>query len=322
MKGIVLVGGLGSRLYPLTQIASKQLQAVYDKPMVYYPLTVLIASGIRELCVISSPADIDRYRQLLGDGSKWGLSIEYREQPRPEGIAQVFLIAESFIGDDNVTLILGDNIFFGGDAFPRAFDEFVSGATIFAYHVNDPKRYGVVEFDERGYAISIEEKPKNPRSKYAIPGLYVYDSQVIDIAKTLKPSARGELEITDVNIAYLRRGQLKVGRLSRGFAWLDAGTSSGLHDASVYVQTIEKRQGIKIGCPEEAALVRGFLSLDQFEDLLTKMPVCEYSEYLKNLAIEERATERLRNEKQLGNKSVEPIGFAGERRARRAPEQN
>jgi len=297
MKGIILLGGLGSRLYPLTQIASKQLQAVYDKPMVYYPLTVLIASGIRELCVISTPADIGRYQQLLGDGSKWGLTIEYREQPKPDGIAQVFLIAEDFIGDDNVTVILGDNIFFGGDAFPRAFDDFVSGATIFAYHVNDPENYGVVEFDEHGAAVSLEEKPTEPKSRYAVPGLYVYDNQVIDIAKGLKPSARGELEITDVNIEYLNRGELKVRPLSRGFAWLDAGTSSGLYDASVYVRTIEKRQGIKIGCPEEAALVRGFLTLEQFEELLTKMPNCEYSEYLHNIATEQRMSKKFRNAK-------------------------
>lgn len=297
MKGIILLGGLGSRLYPLTQIASKQLQAVYDKPMVYYPLTVLIASGIRELCVISTPEDQGRYQQLLGDGSKWGLTIEYREQPRPEGIAQVFLIAEDFIGDDNVTVILGDNIFFGGDAFPRAFDDFESGATIFAYHVNDPENYGVVEFDEHGAAVSLEEKPVEPKSRYAVPGLYVYDNQVIEIAKALKPSARGELEITDVNIEYLKRGQLKVRPLSRGFAWLDAGTSSGLYDASVYVRTIEKRQGIKIGCPEEAALVRGFLTLEQFEALLTKMPNCEYSEYLHNIAVEQRMSKKFRNAK-------------------------
>lgn len=304
MKGIILLGGAGSRLYPLTQIASKQLQAVYDKPMVYYPLTVLIASGIRELCVISTPEDLGRYQTLLGDGSKWGLSIEYREQPRPEGIAQVLLIAEDFIGDDNVTVILGDNIFFGGDAFPRAFDDFVSGATIFAYHVNDPEHYGVVEFDEHGVAISIEEKPKVPKSRYAVPGLYVYDSQAVEIAKGLKPSARGELEITDVNVEYLNRGQLKVRPLSRGFAWLDAGTSSGLHDASVYVHTIEKRQGIKIGCPEEAALVRGFLSLDQFEELLTKMPNCEYREYLNSIAVEQRATNKLRAAKPVSVNSA------------------
>jgi glucose-1-phosphate thymidylyltransferase len=304
MKGIILVGGVGSRLYPLTKVASKQLQAVYDKPMVYYPLTVLIASGIRELCLISTPTDLERYQELLGDGSAWGLTIEYREQPRPEGIAQVFLIAESFIGDDNVTLILGDNIFFGGDAFPRAFDEFTSGATIFGYHVNDPERYGVVEFDEHGHAISIEEKPKHPKSKFAVPGLYIYDNHVVAIAKTLEPSARGELEITDVNLEYLRRGELHVRRLSRGFAWLDAGTSSGLHDASVYVQTIEKRQGIKIGCPEEAALVRGFLALDQLEGLVAKMPNCEYREYLTNLAAEARLGQKPRNEAELASNVV------------------
>lgn len=304
MKGIILLGGLGSRLYPLTQIASKQLQAVYDKPMVYYPLTVLIASGIRELCVISTPEDQGRYQQLLGDGTKWGLTIEYRVQPRPEGIAQVFLIAEDFIGDDNVTVILGDNIFFGGDAFPRAFDDFVSGATIFAYHVTDPENYGVVEFDEHGAAVSLEEKPTEPKSRYAVPGLYVYDNQVVEIAKALKPSARGELEITDVNIEYLKRGQLKVRPLSRGFAWLDAGTSSGLYDASVYVRTIEKRQGIKIGCPEEAALVRGFLTLEQFEELLTKMPNCEYSEYLHHIAVEQRMSKKFRNAKLMDEGSA------------------
>lgn len=312
MKGIILLGGLGSRLYPLTQIASKQLQAVYDKPMVYYPLTVLMASGIRELCMISSPEDLGRYQQLLGDGRKWGLSIEYREQPRPEGIAQVFLIAESFIGKDNVTVALGDNIFFGGDAFRRASDDFVSGATIFAYHVNDPERYGVVEFDETCVAISIEEKPRHPKSKYAVPGLYIYDNEVVGIAKKLEPSARGELEITDVNLEYLKRGQLNVRPLSRGFAWLDAGTSSGLHDASVYVQTIEKRQGIKIGCPEEVALVRGFISLEQFEELLTKMPECEYREYLHNIAVEQGASKNLRHVSRSASSAIKNNGFVDE----------
>ena len=288
MKGIILAGGAGSRLYPLTLVASKQLLPVYDKPMVYYPLTVLIASGIRELCLISTPADLPRFRQLLGDGSAWGVTLHYFEQPRPEGIAQAFLIAESFIGRDSVTLILGDNIFFGGDAFPRAFAEFTSGAAIFGYHVHDPRRYGVVEFDAQGRALSIEEKPAQPRSNFAVPGLYLYDNEVIRLAKALQPSPRGELEISDLNMEYLRRGQLRVYRLSRGFAWLDAGTSSSLHDASSYVQTIEQRQGIKIGCPEEAAFRRGFLSLEQFEALALKMPTCEYRDYMSAVAVEAR----------------------------------
>jgi glucose-1-phosphate thymidylyltransferase len=288
MKGIILAGGAGSRLYPLTQVASKQLQPVYDKPMVYYPLTVLIASGIREFCLISTPHDLPRFRQLLGDGSAWGISIDYREQARPEGIAQAFLIAESFIGKDPVTLILGDNLFFGGDAFPRAFAEFQSGATIFAYHVTDPERYGVVEFGPDGRANSLEEKPAHPRSNYAVPGVYLYDNDVVAIARAMKPSPRGELEITDVNKEYLRRGTLRVQRLSRGTAWLDAGTSSSLHEASAYVQTIEKRQGMKLGSPEEAALYRGFLSLDQFETLVSALPKCEYRDYLADLASEVR----------------------------------
>ena len=286
MKGIILAGGAGSRLFPLTLVASKQLQPVYDKPMVYYPLTTLIEGGIREFCLISTPHDLPRFRQLLGDGSTWGLAIEYREQPRPEGIAQAFLIAESFIGRDNVALILGDNVFYGGDGFHGAFHEFREGATIFGYHVNDPERYGVVEFDDEGRAISIEEKPANPRSNYAVPGLYVYDNNVVGIAKALKPSARGELEITSVNVEYMRRGALRVCRLNRGFAWLDAGTSSSLHEASAYVQTIEKRQGIKIGCPEEAAFRNGFLSLVQLETLAAKIPNCEYRDYLRDLLAE------------------------------------
>ena len=291
MKGIILAGGTGSRLYPLTLVASKQLQPVYDKPMVYYPLTTLIASSIREFCLISTPQDLPRFRQLLGDGSAWGLSIEYREQARPAGIAQAFLIAESFIVRDGVTLILGDNIFFGGDSFPRAFSEFKAGATIFAYHVQNPERYGVVEFDGQGRAVSIEEKPKQPKSNYAVPGVYIYDNQVLDIARRLQPSARGELEITDVNLEYLRCGQLRVCRLSRGFAWLDAGTSSSLHDASAYVQTIEKRQGMKMGCPEEAAFRRGFLSLSQLDALADKMPACEYRNYLKTVVAEARRSD-------------------------------
>ncbi|HXU77736.1 MAG TPA: glucose-1-phosphate thymidylyltransferase RfbA [Methylomirabilota bacterium] len=286
MKGIILAGGAGSRLFPLTLVASKQLQPVYDKPMVYYPLTTLIEGGVREFCLISTTQDLPRFRQLLGDGRAWGLSIEYREQARPEGIAQAFLIAESFIGGDPVTLILGDNIFYGGDGFQQAFEEFETGATIFGYHVTDPERYGVVEFDARGQAVSIAEKPAQPRSNYAIPGLYLYDNQVVSITRGLKPSARGELEITDVNLEYLRRGSLRVQRLTRGFAWLDAGTSSSLHEASAYVQTIEKRQGVKIGCPEEAAFRRGFLSLRQLQDLTARLPGCEYRGYLENVISE------------------------------------
>jgi glucose-1-phosphate thymidylyltransferase len=288
MKGIILAGGAGSRLYPLTLVASKQLQPVYDKPMVYYPLTTLMASGVREFCLISTPEDLPRFRQLLGDGSQWGISIEHREQRERGGIAQAFLIAESFIGPDPVALILGDNVFFGSDDIPRAIAEFQGGATVFGYSVGDPKSYGVVELDAAGRAISIEEKPKKPKSNCAIAGLYIYDNQVVAITKALKPSARGELEITDVNASYLQRGQLKVIRLSRGVAWLDAGTSSSLHEASAYVQTIEKRQGIKIGCPEEAALLNECLSPEQFAALIARMPRCEYRDYLESVLAEPR----------------------------------
>jgi len=292
MKGIILAGGVGSRLFPLTLVASKQLQPVYDKPMVYYPLTTLIEGGVRELCLISTPQDVPRFRQLLGDGSSWGLAIEYREQPKAEGIAQALLIADSFIGTDSVALVLGDNIFYGADIFQKAFAEFKSGATIFGYHVKDPERYGVVEFDGNGQAISIEEKPRQPKSSYAVPGLYLFDNSVVSITNGLKPSARGELEITDVNLEYLRRGQLRVHRLSRGFAWLDAGTSSSLHEASAYVQTIEKRAGIKVGCPEEAAFRRGFLPLERLELLAARMPVCEYRDYIAEVVAEAKRLQR------------------------------
>jgi len=287
MKGIILAGGAGSRLYPLTLVASKQLQPVFDKPMVYYPLTTLIEGGIRDFCLISTPQDLPRFEQLLGDGSRFGVTIDYRVQEKPAGIAQAFLIAESFIGADNVTLILGDNIFYGGDSFQRAFGEFKSGATIFGYHVNDPERYGVVEFDAAGKAVSIEEKPNSPKSNYAVPGLYIYDNEVVAITKNLKPSARGELEITAVNVEYLRRGTLRVQRLNRGFAWLDAGTSSSLHEASAYVQTIEKRAGIKIGCPEEASFRSGLVSLAQLETIVGAMPNCEYRAYLETEVVAE-----------------------------------
>ncbi len=288
MKGIILAGGAGSRLYPLTMVASKQLQPVYDKPMVYYPFTTLLEGGIREICLISTPQDLPRFRQLLGDGSRFGATIDYREQASPAGIAQAFRIADTFIGTDAVSLILGDNIFWGGDTFQRAFAEFTTGATVFGYHVLDPERYGVVEFDAAGKAVSIEEKPKQPRSNYAVPGLYIYDNEIVQIARDLKPSARGELEITDVNLEYLRRGTLRVFRLGRGFAWLDAGTSSSLHEASAYVQTVEKRQGIKVGCPEEAAFRRGFLTLGQLEQVITTIPNCEYRAYLEGVVAEAR----------------------------------
>ena len=288
MKGILLAGGAGSRLFPLSLVASKQLQPVYDKPMVYYPLTTLIECGVREFCLISTPQDLPNFQRLLGDGSRFGVTFDYREQARPEGIAQAFRIAASFVGGDPVTLILGDNIFYGGDGFQRAFEEFRGGATIFGYHVQDPERYGVVEFDAAGRAISIEEKPARPKSSYAVPGLYLYDNHVVEIARDLKPSARGELEITDVNLAYLRAGTLRVVRLNRGFAWLDAGTSSSLHEASAYVQTIEKRQGIKVGCPEEAAYRSGILSLERLEAVTTAMPKCEYRSYLEGVVAEAR----------------------------------
>ncbi|MFN0069116.1 MAG: glucose-1-phosphate thymidylyltransferase RfbA [Limisphaerales bacterium] len=286
MKGILLAGGAGSRLYPLTLVASKQLQPVYDKPMVYYPLTTLLEGGVRELCLISTPQDLPRYRQLLGDGSRFGATIDYREQARPEGIAQAFRIADTFIGGDAVALILGDNIFSGGDVFQRAFGGFTGGAVIFGYHVHDPERYGVVEFDAAGRAVSIEEKPKQPRSSYAVPGLYLYDNDVVRIARELQPSARGELEITAVNVEYLRRGTLRVQRLERGFAWLDAGTSSSLHEASAYVQTIEKRTGVKLGCPEEAAWRAGLIPPARLAELAAAMPNCEYRAYLEAVVAE------------------------------------
>ena len=289
MKGIILAGGAGSRLFPLTLVASKQLQPVYDKPMVYYPLTTLIEGGVRELCLISTPHDLPRFQTLLDDGRRWGLAIEYRAQSKPEGIAQAFLIADSFIGSDPVALILGDNLFYGGDVFQKAFAEFKDGAIIFGYHVNDPERYGVVEFNAQGRAISIEEKPKLPKSNYAVPGLYLYDNSVVSITKAMKPSPRGELEITDVNVEYLRRGQLRVHRLNRGFAWLDAGTSSSLHEASAFVQTVEKRAGVKIGCPEEAAFRRGFISHSDFEHLVAAMPNCEYRSYVQGVVLESRS---------------------------------
>ncbi len=286
MKAIILSGGAGSRLYPLTRIVSKQLQAVFDKPMIYYPLTALIAAGIRDFCLISDPESLPSYQKLLGSGNQLGIKINYLAQARPDGVAQAFLIAADFVGTDSVILMLGDNIFSGGDDLPRTIASFREGATIFAYHVSEPERYGVVQFTRGGNVLSLEEKPAKAKSSFAVPGVYIYDHQVLSIARSIRPSIRGELEITDVNLEYLRRNQLRVHRLSRGFAWLDAGTSGALQEASAYIAAIERRQGVKIGCPEEAALVRGFITLEQFKKLVQAMPNCEYRDYLNLVADE------------------------------------
>ncbi len=286
MKGIILAGGAGSRLYPLTQVASKQLQPVYDKPMVYYPLSTLLENGIREIALISTPQDLPRFMGFLGDGSQWGACITYLEQPRPEGIAQAFIIADNFIDRDSVALILGDNIFYEAGQFEEAIKEHETGATIFAYKVNDPARYGVVEINNSGRVISIEEKPKLPKSSYAVPGFYLFDSSVCQLAEKLRPSARGELEIADVMSDYMKKGTLEVRVLRRGVAWLDSGTSQSLHEAAAFVQTMEKRQGIKIGCPEEAALTAGLISLDEFDTRVQSLPECEYKDYLSGISNE------------------------------------
>jgi len=285
MKGILLAGGSGTRLYPATHVVSKQLLPVYDKPMVYYPLCTLMLAGIRDILVISTPQDTPRFEQLLGDGQQWGLTLRYAVQERPAGIAQAFLIGRDFIGRDQVALILGDNIFFGHDLEPllKHGAERERGATVYAYPVNDPGRYGVVEFDSAGKAISIEEKPKRPRSRYAVVGLYFYDNRVIEIASQLKPSARGELEITDVNRAYLQRGELDVRRMGRGYAWLDTGTHETLLEASHFVETIERRQGFKIACPEEIAYRQGYISAKQLEALAQPLLKNGYGIYLQRL---------------------------------------
>ena len=283
-KGIILAGGAGSRLYPLTAIVSKQLQPVYDKPMIYYPLSTFLENRIDQICLISREEQLPLYQNFLGNGSRFGVTIEYRIQPRPEGIAQAFLIAESFIQNDSVALALGDNIFHSSAFFLPAFREFAKGATIFAYQVDNPERYGVVEFSASGEVLSLEEKPAHPKSNYVVPGLYLFDADVVACVKKLQPSARNELEITDVNLMYLSRKSLTVVPLPRGFAWLDAGTSSSLHEASSYVQTLEKRQGIKIGCPEEAALRSGLIDRVKFSELIQAMPCCEYRTYLEKIA--------------------------------------
>ncbi len=286
-KGIILAGGAGTRLYPITTVASKQLQPVYDKPMIYYPLSTLMLAGLRDILIISTPHDLPRFEALLGDGRRWGISLTYLAQAKPEGIAQAFLLAESFLAGAGAALILGDNLFYGKMNLDVTVQEFTRGACIFGYPVSNPSEYGVAEFAPDGRVLSLEEKPAQPKSHYAVPGLYLYDSHVVELTRQLRPSPRGELEITDLNKLYLSRGELRVIRLGRGIAWLDTGSPANLLEASMFIHTIEARQGFKIACPEEIAWRRGFLSREAFRDLAASLPRSSYRDYLERLLRDE-----------------------------------